>query len=164
MHTNSSTSSTSKPSAVIRDQQNTHSNRLSTVPSKLFDKPQNSKSIRPPTISQSSLKSTASPRKLAAAVYSHSNCLSKAINLRPSVNVNYKLNGVDVYEYLKVEKYFIEQWTKLTAHYPVPPIPLAVYAIYNEALTNRYHQYKKKTFSHPSESNKEWYFHGTSIS
>ena len=139
----------------------------STVSSELFDK-QKSKSVRPSTTSQSSVKTTSTPHKLSAAVYqqnTHSNCLSKTessrINPRPSVEV--KLIGVGIHEYLEVEKSFQKRWTKLTAHYPVPPIPLAVYSIHNEALTNRYHQYKKKTFSHPSDSNEEWHFHGTSI-
>ncbi len=81
---------------------------------------------------------------------------------RPSVHIK-RLTGFDGPQYQKVEKHFREQWTKITDNYPVPPIPVVIYAIQNDDLTNRYDQYKEKTFGDSSESNKEWYFHGTSL-
>ena len=75
--------------------------------------------------------------------------------------LNTDLNGS---EYQKVEKCFREQWIKLTTDYLVPPIPVAIYAIQNDDLGCRYHQYKEKTFGNSSqEPNEEWHFHGTSI-
>ncbi len=84
-------------------------------------------------------------------------------NVRPSVCIKRLTLDLDRSEYQKVEKHFIEQWMKVTDNYPVPPIPVMIYAIQNDDLANRYHQYKKKTFSNSSESNEEWHFHGTSI-
>ena len=70
---------------------------------------------------------------------------------------------LDRTQYQEVEKHFREQWTKTTHDYPVPPIPVVIYAIQNDVLTNKYRQYKQKTFGDSSEPNEEWHFHGTSI-
>ena len=81
---------------------------------------------------------------------------------KPSVCIK-RITGFDGPQYQEVEKHFREQWTKTTHDYPVPPIPVVIYAIRNDDLTNKYRQYKQKTFSDSSKPNEEWYFHGTSI-
>ena len=110
------------------------------------------------------LETQASRRKHTKAVNSSVTVEKPArpmTKVRHSVHIK-RLDGSE-YVYQRVEKYFREQWTKETANYPVPPIPVVIYAIKNDDLTSRYHQYKEKMFNGSSESNEEWHFHGTSI-
>ena len=63
-----------------------------------------------------------------------------------------------------IAAHFMKEWVKLTVKYPKPPIPTAVFAVQNKALTGKFRSYGDQIHLEGREtSNADLFFHGTKL-
>lgn len=71
--------------------------------------------------------------------------------------------GTDQNTYKELAKHFMDEWIKLSPAKPKPPDPIAIYAIQNAALTQKFHYYGERIRQGGTASNSDLFFHGTKI-
>lgn len=66
--------------------------------------------------------------------------------------------------YKDITAHFMKEWVKLTEKCPKPPIPIAVFAVQNKALTEKFHSYGDQIrLEGRKTSNADLFFHGTKL-